>query len=77
LTLEGAIICEHLSLHLPYWGTTPHPVNDRKAKDKYQSSEDSAMGEFVTVDVLADTIAVLGALGFFFLGYQALQMLKK
>jgi len=35
------------------------------------------MGEFVTVDVLADTIAVLGALGFFFLGYQALQMLKK
>jgi hypothetical protein len=35
------------------------------------------MGEFVSVDVLADTIAILGALGFFFLGYQALQMLKK
>lgn len=35
------------------------------------------MGEFLTVDVLADSIAVLGAVGFFFLGYQALQMLKR
>ncbi len=35
------------------------------------------MGEFVTVDVFANTIAVLGAFGFFFLGYQALQMLKR
>jgi hypothetical protein len=35
------------------------------------------MGEFVTVDILADAIAILGALGFFFLGYQALQMLKR
>ena len=35
------------------------------------------MGEFVTIDVLTDTIAVLGAMGFFFLGYQALQMLKR
>ncbi len=35
------------------------------------------MGEFITVDILADSIAILGALGFFFLGYQALQMLKK
>lgn len=35
------------------------------------------MGEFFTVDVFANTIAVLGALGFFFLGYQALQMLKR
>jgi hypothetical protein len=35
------------------------------------------MGELVTVDVLADGIAILGALGFFFLGYQALQMLKR
>ncbi|MEG4403723.1 hypothetical protein [Microcoleus vaginatus] len=40
-------------------------------------SEDIGMGEFVTVDVLANGIAVLGAFGFFFLGYQALQMLKK
>jgi len=58
-------------------GLTPHPVSDRKAEDRYQLREDIAMGEFLTVDVLADTIAVLGALGFFFLGYQALQMLKK
>jgi hypothetical protein len=35
------------------------------------------MGEFITVDILANSIAILGALGFFFLGYQALQMLKK
>jgi hypothetical protein len=35
------------------------------------------MGEFITVDILTNSIAVLGALGFFFLGYQALQMLKK
>jgi hypothetical protein len=35
------------------------------------------MGEFFTVDVLANGIAVAGALGFFFLGYQALQMLKR
>jgi hypothetical protein len=77
LTVEGAIICEHLSLQLPYWGTTPHPVSDRKAEHKNQLSEDSAMGEFVTVDILADGIAILGALGFFLLGYQALQMLKK
>ena len=34
------------------------------------------MGEFLTVDVLADTIAVLGALGFFFLGYQAQEQLS-
>ncbi|WP_333337266.1 hypothetical protein [Microcoleus sp. BROC3] len=40
-------------------------------------SEDIAMGEFVTVDVLADGIAIVGALGFLFLGYQALQMLKR
>jgi hypothetical protein len=58
-------------------GTTPHPVSDRKVEDKYQLSEDSAMGEFVTVDILADGIGILGALGFFFLGYQALQMLKR
>ncbi len=58
-------------------GLTPHPVSDLKAEDRYQSREDMAMGEFLTVDVLADTIAVLGALGFFFLGYQALQMLKR
>jgi hypothetical protein len=42
-----------------------------------QFSEDSAMGELFTVDALANTTAVLGAVGFFFLGYQALQMLKK
>ncbi len=35
------------------------------------------MGEFITVDILANSIAMLGSLGFFFLGYQALQMLKK
>ncbi|AFZ09713.1 hypothetical protein Osc7112_5486 [Oscillatoria nigro-viridis PCC 7112] len=35
------------------------------------------MGEFFTADVFANTIAVLGALGFFLLGYQALQMLKR
>jgi hypothetical protein len=35
------------------------------------------MGEFFTVDVFANGIAVVGALGFFFLGYQALQILKK
>jgi hypothetical protein len=35
------------------------------------------MGEFFTIDMLPDTIALLGALGFFFLGYQALQMLKR
>jgi len=35
------------------------------------------MGEFLTVDILADGIAILGALGFFFLGYQALQMLER
>ena len=58
-------------------GYDPHPVSDRKVEDGYQLSEDSAMGEFVTVDVLADGIAILGALGFFFLGYQALQMLKR
>jgi hypothetical protein len=35
------------------------------------------MGEFVTVDIFTDGIAIVGALGFFFLGYQALQMLKR
>jgi len=35
------------------------------------------MGEFFTVDVFANGIVVIGALGFFFLGYQALQILKK
>jgi hypothetical protein len=58
-------------------GQTPHPVGDGKTEDRYQLSEDSAMGEFVTVDILANGIAILGALGFFFLGYQALQMLKR
>jgi len=58
-------------------GITPHPVSDRKAEDGYQLSEDTAMGEFVTVDIVANGIAILGALGFFFLGYQALQMLKR
>jgi hypothetical protein len=58
-------------------GITPHPVSDRKAEDRYQLSEDTAMGEFVTVDIVANGIAILGALGFFFLGYQALQMLKR
>jgi divalent metal cation (Fe/Co/Zn/Cd) transporter len=35
------------------------------------------MGEIFTVDVFTNGIAVVGALGFFFLGYQALQILKK
>jgi hypothetical protein len=35
------------------------------------------MGEFFTVDVFTNGIVVVGALGFFFLGYQALQILKK
>jgi divalent metal cation (Fe/Co/Zn/Cd) transporter len=35
------------------------------------------MGEFLTVDVFTNGVVVVGALGFFFLGYQALQILKK
>lgn len=35
------------------------------------------MGEFFTVDVFTNGVVVVGAFGFFFLGYQALQILKK
>lgn len=58
-------------------GQTKHPVSEGKTEDRYQLSEDTAMGDFLTVDILADGIAIVGALGFFLLGYQALQMLKK
>lgn len=35
------------------------------------------MGEFLTIDLITEAVTVLGSLGFFFLAYQALQMLKK
>lgn len=34
------------------------------------------MGEISTPDLLVDALTALGALGFFFLAYQALQILK-
>jgi divalent metal cation (Fe/Co/Zn/Cd) transporter len=76
LTASFAIICEHLSAAVA-GGKTTHPVSDRKAEDRYQLSEEIAMGEFFTVDVFTNGVVVVGALGFFFLGYQALQILKK
>jgi divalent metal cation (Fe/Co/Zn/Cd) transporter len=76
LTASFAIICEHLSAAAAR-GKTTHPVSDRKAEDRYQLSEEIAMGEFFTVDVFTNGVVVVGALGFFFLGYQALQILKK
>ncbi|MEG3957378.1 hypothetical protein [Microcoleus sp. herbarium2] len=76
MTASFAIICEHLSAAVAR-GKTTHPVRNRKAEDRYQLSEEIAMGEFFTVDVFTNGVLVVGALGFFFLGYQALQILKK
>jgi len=77
LAIALAIICEHLSLNGASWVKPITRLARVKTEDRYQLSEDTAMGEFLTVDILADGIAIVGALGFFFLGYQALQMLKK
>jgi hypothetical protein len=35
------------------------------------------MGEFLTADLISEAVTILGAFGFFFLTYQALEMLKK
>ena len=76
MTASFAIICEHLSAAAAR-GKATHPVRNRKAEDRYQLSEEIAMGELFTVDVFTNGVVVVGALGFFFLGYQALQILKK
>ena len=35
------------------------------------------MDEILTADLIVEGVTVLGSLGFFFLAYQALQMLKR
>lgn len=35
------------------------------------------MSDFLTVDVIGETLTILGALGFLFLGVQAVQILRK
>lgn len=35
------------------------------------------MGDFLTADIIADGLTVLGSLGFLFLAVQALQILKQ
>ncbi len=35
------------------------------------------MGEFLTADLIVEGVTALGSLGFLFLAYQALQILKK